>query len=124
MEQHSSINDARLPVLAAFGQMVREFRKAQGFSQESFVYYCGLDRSYMGGVERGERNITLANMEIIITVHELPPGSPSFCPHPHRGLVGHFWVEINSYDEQRRDCRTETTQGQATPTRNSFQLAA
>ena len=73
MEQHSSINDARLPVLAAFGQMVREFRKAQGFSQESFAYYCGLDRSYMGGVERGERNITLANMEIIITALQLKP---------------------------------------------------
>ena len=73
MEQHSSINDARLPVLAAFGQMVREFRKAQGFSQESFAYYCGLDRSYMGGVERGERNITLANMEIIICALQLKP---------------------------------------------------
>ena len=73
MEQNSSINDARLPVLAAFGQMVREFRKAQGFSQESFAYYCGLDRSYMGGVERGERNITLANMEIIITALQLKP---------------------------------------------------
>lgn len=73
MEQHSSINNTRLPVLAAFGQMVREFRKAQGFSQESFAYYCGLDRSYMGGVNRGERNITLANMEIIITALQLKP---------------------------------------------------
>ena len=72
MEQHSS-NDARLPVLVAFGQMVRGLRKSQGFSQESFAYYCGLDRSYMGGVERGERNITLANMEIIITALRLKP---------------------------------------------------
>ena len=73
MEQHSFTNDARLPVLVAFGQMVRAFRKSQGFSQESFAYYCGLDRSYMGGVERGERNITLANMEIIITALRLKP---------------------------------------------------
>ena len=73
MEQHTSTNDARLPVLVAFGQMVREYRKAQGFSQESFAYYCGLDRSYMGRVERGERNITLANMEIIITALRLKP---------------------------------------------------
>ena len=73
MEQHSFTNDARLPVLVAFGQMVRAFRKSQGFSQESFAYYCGLDRSYMGGVERGERNITLANMEIIITALQLKP---------------------------------------------------
>ena len=73
MEQHPSTNATRLPVLLAFGQMVREFRKARGFSQESFAYYCGLDRSYMGGVERGERNITLANMEIIITALQLKP---------------------------------------------------
>ena len=73
MEQHPSTNATRLPVLQAFGQMVRDFRKARGFSQESFAYYCGLDRSYMGGVERGERNITLANMEIIITALQLKP---------------------------------------------------
>lgn len=63
----------RLPVLVAFGRVVRSLRKEQGFSQETFAQYCGLDRSYMGGVERGERNITLANMEIIITALRLKP---------------------------------------------------
>lgn len=63
----------RLPVLVAFGRVVRHFRREQGFSQETFAQYCGLDRSYMGGVERGERNITLANMEIIITALRLKP---------------------------------------------------
>lgn len=63
----------RPPVLVAFGRVVRHLRKEQGFSQETFAQYCGLDRSYMGGVERGERNITLANMEIIITALRLKP---------------------------------------------------
>lgn len=63
----------RPPVLKAFGQAVREYRKARGFSQESFAHYCGLDRSYMGSVERGERNVTLANMERIIAALHIKP---------------------------------------------------
>ena len=63
----------RSPVLKAFGQAVRASRKAQGFSQEGFAHYFGLDRSYMGGVERGERNVTLANMERIIAALHMKP---------------------------------------------------
>ncbi|WP_362919545.1 helix-turn-helix domain-containing protein [Comamonas thiooxydans] len=63
----------RSPVLKAFGQAVRECRRARGFSQEGFAHYCGLDRSYMGGVERGERNVTLANMERIIAALHMKP---------------------------------------------------
>ena len=55
-------NADRSPVLKAFGQAVRECRSARGFSQEGFAHYCGLDRSYMGGVERGERNLSLYNV--------------------------------------------------------------
>lgn len=63
----------RSPVLKAFGQAVRDCRKAQGLSQEGFAHYCGLDRSYMGGVERGERNVTLLNMERIIGALHMKP---------------------------------------------------
>lgn len=63
----------RSPLLKAFGNAVREYRKAQGFSQEGFAHYCGLDRSYMGGVERGERNVTLANIERIIAALHMKP---------------------------------------------------
>jgi len=52
---------------------VRELRKARGFSQETFAQYCGLDRSYLGSVERGERNITLANIERIIAALHMKP---------------------------------------------------
>lgn len=72
------------PVLQAFGQAVRELRKARGFSQETFAQYCGLDRSYLGSVERGERNITLANIERIIAALHIKP-SEFFL-----SLDGHF----------------------------------
>ena len=44
-----------------FGERVRELRKQKGFSQESLALACDLDRTYIGGVERGERNISLIN---------------------------------------------------------------
>ncbi len=48
-----------------FGRAVRERRKKLGVSQEEFADLCGLHRTYMGGVERGERNISLVNIEKI-----------------------------------------------------------
>ena len=63
----------RQPILLAFGAAVRHYRKGKGFSQEAFADECGIDRSYMGGVERGERNIALVNVEKIITALEIQP---------------------------------------------------
>jgi transcriptional regulator with XRE-family HTH domain len=62
---------AKAKVLIAFGKRVRELRKAEGFSQESFAAECDLDRTYMGGVERGERNLGLENVEKIATALEI-----------------------------------------------------
>ena len=42
------------------GKRIAELRKKHGFSQEAFAHECGFHRSYMGAVERGEKNITLA----------------------------------------------------------------
>ncbi len=51
--------------LKLFGARVRALRKAAGFSQEAFALEIGLDRTYMGGVERGERNLALLNLRRI-----------------------------------------------------------
>ncbi len=60
-------------MLIAFGEAVRRYRKDKGFSQEAFADECGIDRSYMGGVERGERNLALVNIERIITALGMQP---------------------------------------------------
>jgi len=43
----------------AVGQAIREARKGQDYTQEAFASAAGLDRSYMGAIERGEFNLTL-----------------------------------------------------------------
>lgn len=48
--------------LVAFGQRVREIRKSKGLSQEGMAALAGVDRSYMGHIERGEKNITLTKI--------------------------------------------------------------
>jgi transcriptional regulator with XRE-family HTH domain len=58
-------------VLARFGRRVRELRAAAGFSQEGFAAHCGLDRTYIGGIERGERNVSLRNIEVIAKALEM-----------------------------------------------------
>ena len=47
------------------GKRIRELRSKNGFSQESFADHCGLHRTYMGGIERGEHNLT---METVMTI--------------------------------------------------------
>lgn len=55
----------RADILERFGQRVRALRQAQGYSQERFAAACELDRTYIGGIERGERNVALRNIEVI-----------------------------------------------------------
>lgn len=50
-------------ILKAFGKRIRELRVKKGLSQEDLAMNAELDRSYVGGVERGERNISLLNIE-------------------------------------------------------------
>lgn len=45
------------------GRNLRAYREAQGLSQEAFADLLGVHRTYMGGVERGERNLTLKSLE-------------------------------------------------------------
>jgi transcriptional regulator with XRE-family HTH domain len=48
-----------------FGKALRQRRHKLGVSQEEFADMCGLDRTYIGGIERGERNVALVNIEKI-----------------------------------------------------------
>ena len=60
-------------VKTTFGQRVRTLRKRTGLSQEQLALKCGLDRTYIGGVERGERNISIVNIEKIARAMEMSP---------------------------------------------------
>jgi len=59
-------------IKARFGEYVRALRKDRGLSQEDFAGLCGLDRTYVGAIERGERNVSLVNIGKIATGFGLP----------------------------------------------------
>ncbi len=46
----------------ALGQRVRQLRLRKGYSQEAFADYCGVHRTFMGTIERGETNLSLQNL--------------------------------------------------------------
>lgn len=50
-------------IRVTFGRRVRQLRQRLGLSQEEFAARSGLDRTYVGGIERGERNPSLVNIE-------------------------------------------------------------
>lgn len=54
-------------IQALFGARVRKLRERMGVSQEELAHRAGLDRSYLGQVERGERNVSLQNIYKIST---------------------------------------------------------
>jgi transcriptional regulator with XRE-family HTH domain len=65
-----------LDIRIRFGRALRRRREKLGVSQEAFADMCELDRSYIGGIERGERNVALVNIEKIaktlkLTIAEL-----------------------------------------------------
>lgn len=63
---------AESAVMVAFGRHLRELRTKKGLSQEALASSCGLDRTYVGGVERGERNISLVNIHKIADALHVP----------------------------------------------------
>ena len=48
--------------LIALGKAVRALRQENGLSQEALANEIGIDRSYMGGIERGEHNVAIMNL--------------------------------------------------------------
>jgi len=57
-------------ILIKFGEKVREIRKQKGLSQEQLSFKAELHRTYLGMIERAEKNITLVNIEKIANALE------------------------------------------------------
>ena len=57
----------------AFGGAIRQLRHEREISQEELALRAGIQRSYLGGIERGERNPSLANIVKIATTLNVPP---------------------------------------------------
>ncbi|MBI6549121.1 helix-turn-helix domain-containing protein [Xenorhabdus lircayensis] len=73
-------------IRSLFGQRIRYLRKEAGMSQEAFADKCGLDRTYVSGIERGVRNPTLEIIYVIanglqIELNELFNFETIFPPH-------------------------------------------
>jgi transcriptional regulator with XRE-family HTH domain len=56
-----------------FGLNIRKHRLLLGISQDEFADKCGLHRTYIGAIERGERNITLATLERVANALAVDP---------------------------------------------------
>jgi transcriptional regulator with XRE-family HTH domain len=56
------IKNGKHPNLIKLGKQIRELRAAKDYSQEDFAAEVDIDRSYMGGIERGERNVATLNL--------------------------------------------------------------
>ena len=65
--------DAPLQPNEAFGEVVRSLRKEIGISQEKLGWRCGLDRTYISGIERGKRNPTIQSIWLIAEGLDRPP---------------------------------------------------
>lgn len=61
-----------MKILLNFGNELRKVRKNLGLSQEELADRCGLHRTYIGGIERGERNPTLTILKRISDALDIP----------------------------------------------------
>ena len=59
------MSNAEISIQKQFGKRVRDLRLERGYSQEAFAFECGLHRTYIGCIERGEKNVTIVNIEKI-----------------------------------------------------------
>lgn len=64
----------KIPLLLQLGENIRRIRRRQSLSQEALALEVGLDRTYIGGIERGERNVAIINLCRIARVLKVKPG--------------------------------------------------
>lgn len=58
--------DKRNPIQVKFGKALRKHRKARGLTQEKLAALSGLHFTYVGSVERGERNISINSIDVLL----------------------------------------------------------
>jgi transcriptional regulator with XRE-family HTH domain len=81
MTKTKALRKPSSPLTATLAINLRAFREANDLSQEEFADMCGLHRTYVGSVERGERNVTLSTLEVFasvigVSVPQLLSGKP------------------------------------------------
>lgn len=68
MRKANALRKPSSPLTATLAGNIRAYREANGLSQEEFADLCALHRTYVGSVERGERNVTLSTLEAFASV--------------------------------------------------------
>ena len=68
MRKTRALRKPSSPLTAILAANIRVFREEKNLSQEEFADICGLHRTYVGSVERGERNVTLSTLEVFASV--------------------------------------------------------
>ena len=68
-----------------FGQVVRTLRTRKGISQEALASLAGIHRTYIGGIERGERNPTLTMIHRLARALEVSPATLLEADEPQQG---------------------------------------
>ena len=68
MKKTNPLRKPSEPLKAILAANIHAFRETNNLSQEDFADMCGLHRTYVGSVERGERNVTLSTLEVFAAV--------------------------------------------------------
>jgi transcriptional regulator with XRE-family HTH domain len=71
MPQHAPAPE-QTSVRISLGRRIRQIRRTQGISQEELAHRSGLDRSYVGCIERGERNVSIDNITSLARALDVP----------------------------------------------------
>lgn len=79
--------------LKKVGQRIRTLREQRGLSQEKLSFECGLHRTYVSSVERGERNIAVINLRKIASALGVP--------------VAHLLIDTDTPDDDKHEQSTE-----------------
>lgn len=61
-----------MDILHKLGRQIQKYRKSRGLTQEMLAERTGLHRTYIGAIERGERNLTIENLNKIATALDTP----------------------------------------------------